>query len=194
MKSDLVNEFYQHYGKPTAEERRHFEYFCDGIATEEVLAKVLDPHNHPSFQDRRRPKPSVPTLYNIKDDIIREMFDFSAKSGERDFFAEYDAEVKDWGCLYCADGVVWDLVFNKRWSLEVTGVRKHCKNGDKEPRPEIVAKMKASNIPCLSIAGHILMGLYAYRWKTGVEANQEALGGIVPVDTKRPNAMDEIPF
>lgn len=194
-KTDIQNNFLLDYGwSPTPDEKAHFQRFCDGIATHEVLERVLNPDNHPAGKEGRRYRPNIATLYAMKDKIVGEMYDFQTRSGERDYFAEYDAELEGWGCLYCADGVVWDLVFTKRWSLEVTGVCKHCKDGDMEPRPEIVAKMKASNIPCLSIAGHVLMGLYVYRWKTGAEAGQEALASIVPVDPKRPNAVGAIPF
>ena len=79
---------------PTDDEMAHFQHFCDGIATQEVLERVLDPDNHPAGKDGRRFKPNIATLYAMKDKIVRDMFDFEEKSGEHDYFAEYDAEIE----------------------------------------------------------------------------------------------------
>ena len=95
MKSDLINNYLMNYGwTPTDDEMAHFQHFCDGIATQEVLERVLDPDNHPAGKDGRRFKPNIATLYAMKDKIVRDMFDFEEKSGEHDYFAEYDAEIE----------------------------------------------------------------------------------------------------
>ncbi|KKK50454.1 hypothetical protein LCGC14_3124890, partial [marine sediment metagenome] len=56
---------------------------------------------------------------------------------------------------------------------------KRCSQGDKEPRPEIISKVEASKIPAMRVAGHLLMGLYVHRWKTGAEATQAALNSFL---------------
>ncbi len=176
-KSEIQNNFLLNYGwSPSADEKVHFERFCDGIATQETLEKVLNPDNHPASKNGRRYQPNIATLYALKDKIIREMYDFSQATSERDFQAEFDAETDGWGCLYCCDGDVWDLVWTgKRYSLETIGRCKRCRQGDAEVRPEIIAKVETSKIPAARIAGAIFMGLYTYRWKTGGELPQEAL-------------------
>ena len=87
---------------PTAEEKAHFQRFCDGIATQNVLERVLDPDNHPAGKEGRRYRPNIATLYAMKDKIVRDMFDFQKQSGESDYFAEYDAQVEAGGGLYVA--------------------------------------------------------------------------------------------
>ena len=176
-KNQLMNQFIVTYGwKPTQAERDDFEYFCDGIATPEVLERVLDPKNHPSFKDGRRPQPSVPTLYNIKHKIITEMFDFKEQSSVRDFYAEFDAEMEGWGCQYCCGGQVWDVVWKEiRWSLERTGLCKHCSQGDFEPRAEVISIMKAKKVPAMHVAGHVFLDIFAWRWVNDAELPEDAL-------------------
>ena len=208
-KPEIQNDFLLNYSwSPTPDEKQHFQHFCDGIATPEVLAKVLDPNNHPASDKGRRYKPNIATLYAIKDQIIRDMYDFREKSGERDWFAEYDAEIEGWGCLYCCDGRVWDLIWvEKRWSLEDIGQCSICSNGNTLPRSEIIAKMEASKIPCMNIAAHLSLGIYVYRIKNGLELTQEGLTAFLAVmnkpefaqpatviDPEFPNASGKIPF
>lgn len=176
-RNEIQNEFLMNYGwSPNSTEAAHFQRFCDGIATTEILIKCLDPKNHPTGTGGRRFKPNVATLYAIKDDILKKLYDFKELSGERDYYAEYDAEIEGWDCLYCCQGRVWDLVWsNNRWSLEDIGKCSICSNGDTVPRPEIIAKMEASKIPCLHIAGHLFLGIYAYRIRYGIGITEQGL-------------------
>ncbi|KKM86436.1 hypothetical protein LCGC14_1279150, partial [marine sediment metagenome] len=74
-KSEIMNNFLLNYGwSPTPDEKNHFEHFCDGIATQEVLEKVLDPKNHPAFESGRRITPNIATLYSIRDSMVRALY------------------------------------------------------------------------------------------------------------------------
>ncbi len=160
-KSELQNNFLLNYGwSPTAEEKVHFERFCDGIATQEMLEKVLDPKNHPAFESGRRIRPNIATLYSIKDSAIRALYPEMPPQEEKYTYAPPS-------CFMCIEGEVWDFVWRDKWVTEYIGMCKFCRDGDAEPSPEVMKIIQSKELELSVILLELSIKMLQFKFNTG---------------------------
>ena len=167
-KTEIKNNFLLNYGwSPSRDEKEHFERFCDGIATQEMLEKVLDPQNHPAFESGRRIRPNIATLYAIKDSTIRADFYPGPPTQAEEFSYEKP------NCLMCIEGEVWDFVWREKWVTEYIGSCKFCSNGDAEVSPEMLQIIQSRNIPLPDILLEFTIRLLENKLETGLQISQD---------------------
>ena len=161
-KNEIMDNFLLNYGwTPTLEEKNHFERFCDGIATQEMLEKVLDPANHPAFESGRRSRPNIATLYSIKDSMIRAEYNLEPPLPVDQYVYERPK------CLLCIEGETWDFVWRDKWVTEYIGPCKFCLEGDSEPSPEIIRIIESTNVPLPSLLLEFSIRLLESKMGTG---------------------------
>ena len=171
-KSEIMNNFLLNYGwSPTPDEKDHFEHFCDGIATQEMLEAVLDPKNHPAFESGRRIRPNIATLYSIRDSMVRALYPKPPLPEETDSVSFPD-------CLMCVEGEVWDFVWRDKWITEYIGSCKFCSSGDFEPSPEVTQIIQSKELPLGVILLELSIKMLQYKFKTGDLLPESFMGSL----------------
>lgn len=120
----LVDKFCFDYGwSPRDGELSHFNKFCDGIKSIDILRKTLDMRNHPKTETGRMFRPNTATLWSIAQDFINE----KAAEKHRETMSNVSPGEH---CFYCTYGHVIEIQERVGlWSTYVMG-RCECSQGD----------------------------------------------------------------
>lgn len=167
-KKDLIKKYILDYDwKPTDEQMDHFKAFCQSIALPEVLAQVLDPRNHRRSKSGQVWQPRVAELYDIRDRIVKGLWDKKRDNENRLQVKENDVidnEVR--ACKYCVMGDVFDLVWlegpSPRWGIELLGPCAKCANGSELPGEEIISLAKSLGANCRAVLWELMIFLLAF--------------------------------
>jgi len=132
-----------------------------GKLDKDPLEYALDVDNHGDLAQNRNPR-----LFDLK----RLANNYRESRG--DFFrpALPDTSLsKEPECLYCAGGLVYDVVFEgDKWSVKKIGTCAVCSGGTARTNAVFIEKAELYNINVGDVMHHFFLGLLYYKFKNGL--------------------------